>query len=173
MLHNCYHLDISSHFVIYLTISSKEELQFLIHRAWEIEKKFESLSAWKSFVSMGSSHRLTVLTLAKESHAHRLNLEKLLKILGFEVSTNEIPEVSFDFVGMLPSEMLLKIVEYDEMAKELYTQILENTSSQAFLTLFKEKDIEFFYKTLKQMIDDETKHICMVRKSSGLIERIQ
>jgi len=156
-----------------LTISSKEELQFLIHRAWEIEKKFESLSAWKSFVSMGSSNRLTVLTLARESHAHRLNLEKLLKILGLEVPTNEIPEVTFEFEGVLPSEMLSKIVEYDEMARDLYNHILENTNSQIISTLYRDKDNEFYYKVLKQMIEDETKHIRMVRKISSLIERIQ
>lgn len=156
-----------------MTISSKEELQFLIHRAWEIEKKFESLSAWKSFVSMGSSNRLTVLTLARESHAHRLNLEKLLKILGLEVPTNEIPEVTFEFEGVLPSEMLSKIVEYDEMARDLYNHILENTNSQIISTLYRDKDNEFYYKVLKQMIEDETKHIRMVRKISSLIERIQ
>ena len=156
-----------------MTISSKDELQFLIHRAWEIEKKFESLSAWKSFVSMGSSNRLTVLTLARESHVHRLNLEKILKILGLDVPTNEIPEVTFEFEGMLPSEMLLKIVEYDEMARDLYNHILENTNSQIISTLCRGKANEFFYKVLKQMIEDETKHICMVRKISGLIERIQ
>ncbi len=156
-----------------MTISSKEELQFLIHRAWEIEKKFESLSAWKSFVSMGSSNRLTVLTLARESHAHRLNLEKLLKILGLEMPTNEIPEVTFEFEGVLPSEMLSKIVEYDEMARDLYNHILENTNSQIISTLYRDKDNEFYYKVLKQMIEDETKHIRMVRKISSLIERIQ
>ena len=122
---------------------------------------------------MGSSHRLTVLTLARESYAHRLNLEKILKILGLEVPTNEIPEVSFDFVGMLPAEMLLKIVEYDEMARELYNHILNNTNSQVFLTWCSGKDTDFFYKTLKQMVEDETKHICMVKKITGLIERIQ
>ena len=156
-----------------MTISSKDELQFLIHRAWEIEKKFESLSAWKSFVSIGSSNRLTVLTLARESHVHRLNLEKLLKILGLDVPTNEIPEATFEFEGMLPSEMLLKIVEYDEMARDLYNHILENTNSQIISTLCRGKANEFYYKVLKQMIEDETKHICMVRKISGLIERIQ
>ena len=95
---------------------------------------------------MGSSHRLTVLTLARESYAHRLNLEKILKILGLEVPTNEIPEVSFDFVGMLPAEMLLKIVEYDEMARELYNHILNNTNSQVFLTWCSGKDTDFFIK---------------------------
>ena len=122
---------------------------------------------------MGSSYRLTVLTLAKESYTHRINLEKLLKTLGLEVSTNEIPEVTFDFVDMLPSEILLKIVDYDELARELYSQILEKFNSKIFLTLFRSKDNDFFYKTIKQMIDDETKHISMVRKVSGLIERIQ
>jgi succinate dehydrogenase flavin-adding protein (antitoxin of CptAB toxin-antitoxin module) len=74
---------------------------------------------------------------------------------------------------MLPYEILLKIVEYDEMARELYTHILENTNSQVFLTLCSGKDTEFFYIALKQMIEDEIKHISMVRKISSLIERIQ
>ena len=165
--------NISSYVVTYLTISSKEELQFLIHRAWEIEKKFESLSAWKTFLSMGSSNRLTVLTLAKESHVHKLNLEKLITILGLEAPTNEIPEITFDFVGLLPSEMLLRIIEYDDMARELYNQILVNINSKVFLAFYSGKKIEFVNKTLKQMVEDETKHICMVKKITGLIERIQ
>ena len=33
-----------------MAISTKEELQFLLHRGIEIEKKFESFSALKGFV---------------------------------------------------------------------------------------------------------------------------
>jgi len=137
-----------------LSISTKEELQFLIHRAWEIEKKFESLSAWKSFVSMESTYRSTVLTLARESHVHRLNLEKLLKTLGLEAPTNEIPEGVFDFAGMLDSEMLQKTIENDERARDLYTQILENTDPEVVSVLCCGKDAEVFYQTLKQMVED-------------------
>ena len=160
-------------FVVQLAISTKEELQFLIHRAWEIEKKFESLSAWKSFVSMGSAYRSTILTLARESHLHRLNLEKLLKTLGLEAPTNEIPEGTFDFASMVDSEMLRKTVEHDEMAREVYTKILENTDPEIVSELSSGKGVEFFYQTLKQMVEDETRHISMVRKITGHIERIQ
>jgi len=156
-----------------LSISTKEELQFLLHRAWEIEKKFESLSAWKGFVSMGSTYRSTVLTLARESYVHRLNLEKLLKTLDLEAPTNEIPEGTFDFTGMLDLEMLQKTIEQDEIARDLYTKIVENTDPKIVSALSGGKDVEFFYQTLKQMVEDETRHISMVRKISGHIKRIQ
>ena len=130
-----------------MAISTKEELQFMLHRGWEIENKFESLSAWRGFVSIGSTYRMTVLTLAMDSHKHMLNLEKLLKRLGLEAPTNEIPEVTFDFEGMLDSEMLQKLVEQDEIVRDLYTKIVEHTNPRTVSTLFGDRNIEFFYCT--------------------------
>ena len=156
-----------------LSISTKEELQFLIHRAWEIEKKFESLSAWKGFVSIGKTYRSTVLTLARESYMHRLNLEKLLKTLNLEAPTNEIPDGNFDFTGMLDLEILQKIIENDETVRDLYTKIVENADPKIVSALSGKKDVDFFYQTLKQMSVDETRHIDMVRKIAGHVKRIQ
>jgi hypothetical protein len=156
-----------------LSISTKEELQFLLHRAWEIEKKFESVFALKGFVSVGQKLRSNVLTLARDSYNHRLNIEKLLKTLNLEDPTNEIPDEFFDFTGMLDSEAIQKIVENDEIARDLYTKIVECTDPKLVSALSGEKNVEFFYQTLKRMIEDETGHINMVKKSSGRIERIQ
>lgn len=52
---------------------------------------------------------MTVLTLARDSHKHKLNLEKLLNTLDLEAATNEIPEETFDFAGMLDSKILQKL----------------------------------------------------------------
>jgi hypothetical protein len=156
-----------------MAISTKEDLQFLLHRGWEIEKKFESLSAWSGFVAVGSNYRMTVLTLARDSHLHRLNLEKLLKTLALEAPTNEIPEGTFDFEGMLDSEILQKTVKQDEIARDLYTKIVENTDPKIVSALSGREDADFFFQTLKQMVEDETRHIGMVRKIAGHITRIQ
>ena len=145
----------------------------MIHRAWEIEKKFESLSAWKGFVSMGKTYRPTVLTLARESFLHRLKLEKLLKTLNLEVPTSEIPEGDFDFMGMLDLEALQRIVENYETVSDLYTKIVENTDPKIVSALSCKNDVDFFYKTLKQIVEDETRHIGMVKKTAGRIKRIQ
>ncbi|MEJ2271574.1 MAG: hypothetical protein P8X91_03645 [Candidatus Bathyarchaeota archaeon] len=160
-------------FRVYLVISTKEELQYLLHRAWEIEKKFESFTAWKSFISEKTEYRSTFLTLARESYQHRLNLEKLLKILNLESPTCEIPETSFDFDSLLYSEIFEKTIEFDKMARELYVQILENTDSQIISSLIDRNDIKFFHQQLKQMIEDENRHIGMVKKLTGKIVRIQ
>ena len=155
-----------------MTISTKEELQYLLHRGWEIEKNFESLAAWKGFVSVDSSHRTTVLTLARESQKHRLSLEKLLKRLGLKAPEDEILERTFDFEGMLDSEVLSKIIEQDEIARDLYNKIVDNTDSKLVTDLSGSEDASFFYEILKQMIKDEVRHISVVKKVAGDITRI-
>ena len=122
---------------------------------------------------MEKTYRPTVLTLARESYVHRFNLEKLLKTLNLEVPTSEIPEETFDFTGMLDLEALQRIVENDEVVRDLYTQIVENTDPKIVSVLSGKTDVDFFYKTLNQMIEDETKHIGMVKRTAGRIKRIQ
>ena len=156
-----------------MSISTKEELQYLLHRAWEIEKKFESLSAWNGFVSLGQPFRSTVLTLARESYNHRLDLEKLLKTLNLEAPKTEIPEGVFDFAGILDLEAIQRIVENDEMVKDLYTKIVDCADPKLVAVLSGETKVEFFYQTLKRIIEDETRHISMVKNVSGRINRIQ
>jgi len=136
-------------------------------------KKFESFSAWKGFLSVDTKHRATLLVLAKDSHMHRKTLESLLDILGFEAPTNEIPDEPLEFEGMLDSEKLQKIIEYDEMARDLYTRILEMADPELVSLLSGGGDPEFFYQTLRQLVKDEERHIAMVQKVSGHVTRIQ
>lgn len=164
---------LSSLFGGLMAISTKEELQFLLHRGWEIEKKFEYLSAWKGFVTVALTYRMTLLTLARDSHKHKLNLEKLLKILNLEAPTNEIPDETFDFAGMFDAEILQKIIEQDEIVADLYTELEEKTDPKLIATLANEKGVEFFYQMLKQMVEDEKRHVKMVRAYVLTIERIQ
>jgi len=63
---------------------NKGRITYLIHRSWEIEKKFESVSTWKGFTTIGFSHRKLLLTLARDSQKHRLDLETILRKLSLE-----------------------------------------------------------------------------------------
>ena len=155
-----------------MSISTKEELQFLLHRGLEIEKKFESISAWEGFVTVDSDNRKTVLTLARDSHMHRLDLEKLLETLNLEAATNEIPDAKFDFGGMLDAEILQKIIARDEIAADLYTELAEKTDPKLVAALSGLKNVEFFYKTLEHIVEDEKKHMHMVKALTGTITRI-
>lgn len=94
---------------------------------------------------MGQTFRSTVLTLARESYTHRLNLEKLLKTLNLEAPANEIPDAVFDFTGMLDSEVIQKIVKNDEMANDLYTKIVESTDPKLVSALSGGKNVDFFF----------------------------
>ena len=156
-----------------MTISTKEELQFLLHRGLEIEKDFESLSVWKGFVSIGSKYRPTVLTLARDSHKHRLELEKLLKKLNLESATDEIPEELFDFKGMLDVEIHQKIVETDQTVADLYTELAKKTDPKLVAFLSGDEDVDFFYSMLNRLVEDENRHVNMVKSITGSIARIQ
>jgi len=155
-----------------MSISTKEELQFLLHRCLELEKKFELISAWKGFVAVHSSFRKTVLRLARDSHKHKLELEKVLKKLDLEALINEIPDVTFDFDGMRDAEILQKIIEQDEMALDLYTELLDKTSPKLVVALFGGENGDFFYQTLKCIVNDEKTHVRLVKALTGNITRI-
>ena len=122
---------------------------------------------------MGQTYRSTVLTLARESYTHRLDLENLLKALKLEMPTNEMSDGVFDFTGMVDMEAIQKIVENDEIVKDLYTKIVESTDPKIVSDLSGEKNADCLYRTLKRLIEDETRHISMVKKIAGHIERIQ
>ena len=154
-----------------MAISTKEELQFLLHRGWEIEK-FESLAVWKAFTAVGSTYRRTILTLARDSENHRLELERLLKTLNLEPPTNEMVEGNFDFSGRHDSEILQEIAKQDEIAKDLYNEVAEKTDPKLIGTLSGEKAVELFYRTLKQIVKDEERHVKMVQDLAGHVKRI-
>ncbi|PVX26008.1 MAG: hypothetical protein CW691_02945 [Candidatus Bathyarchaeum sp.] len=173
LLHNRYQLATRSFFCGLMAISTKQELQFLLHRSWEIEKKFESLSVWKGFVAVDSTYRATVLTLARESHKHRLDLEQLLETLHLKSPTDEIPEATFDFEGMLDAEILQRIIGHDKTVADLYTELAEKTDPKLVAALSGVEDVDFFYKILRQLVEDENRHVKMVNALTGIITRIQ
>jgi len=155
-----------------MSISTKEELQYLLHRSWEIEKKFESIPIWRGFTTIGFSHRKLLLTLARDSQKHRLDLEMMLRKLGLAAPTTEIGDSQFDFDGMKDAEILQKIRAHDEMIAALYTEILEKTNTKFVATLGNDDDINFFINTLKSLIQDEKRHVNLINAVVGNIIRI-
>ncbi len=156
-----------------MVISTKEELEFLIHRSWEIEKNFELLSIWEGFVSVGVIHRKTLLKLAKDSQKHKLDLEKLFEILNLEYPKIMIPRQSFDFENMLDIEILQKIIKNDEAVLDLYSEIFEKTDPKLIASLSGRKNTDFFFNIFDKLIEDEKRHVNIVRTITGTITRIQ
>jgi rubrerythrin len=156
-----------------MVISTKEKLEFLLHRSWEIEKNFELLSIWKGFLSVGPIHRKIILKLAKESQKHKLDLEKLLEKLNLEYPKIEIPSQSFDFENMLDIEILQRIIKNDEAVLDLYIEIIEKTDTKLITSLSGAKNTDFFFNIFTRLIEDEKGHINIVKKITGTITRIQ
>ena len=81
--------------------------------------------------------------------------------------------MAFDFEGMLDAETLQKIVEQDEIVADLYSELAENTDPKLVSVLFGGKSVDVFYQTLKRLVDDEKRHVRMVKALTGDIQRIQ
>ena len=144
----------------------------LLNRAWEIEKNFESLASWEAYIRVDSSYRKTLLPLLLDSEKHRVNLEKLMVELNFKTPTNERENI-VNFKDKYDSEVLTEIVKQDEIARDLYTSIIETTDQKLFEELTRTNDATFVYQTLKQMVNDEKRHIEMVKKITGKMKRIK
>ena len=144
----------------------------LLNRAWEIEKNFESVASWKAYITVDSNYRKTLLPLLLDSEKHRVNLEKLMVELNFKTPTNE-KENLFTFKDKYDSEILAEIVKQDEIARDLYTSILEKTDQKLLEEILRTNDATFFYQTLKQMVNDEKRHIEIVKNITPKINRIK
>jgi len=60
---------------------------------------------------------------------------------------------------MLDSEILQKIIAQDEITADLYTELADKTDLKLVAALSGLKNVEFFYKTLEHIVEDE-KNIC-------------
>ena len=74
---------------------------------------------------------------------------------------------------MLDSEILYKIVRQDEIAADIYSELVEKTDPNLVRSLSGNDDTSFFYQTLKRIIEDEKRHVSMVKSLTGAIVRIQ
>jgi rubrerythrin len=151
---------------------SKEELQFLLNRAWEIEKYFESLTSWKGYITVDSSYRKMLLSLLLDSEKHRVQLEQLLINLNFPIPTTA-SDIHFHFQDKYDAEVLTEIAKQEEIARDLYTSIVENTDSTLIEELTRSNDTSMFYRTLDQLVKDEKRHIHLLRKNTSTITRIK
>ena len=151
---------------------SKEELQMLLNRAWEIEKHFESLASWKAYITVDSSYRKTLLPLLLDSEKHRVHLEQLMTTLNLTIPTNE-SNILFEFHDKYDAEVLTEIAKQEEIARDLYTSILENTDPTLIEMLTRTNDVTLFYQTLQHMVKDEKRHIELLKKITPKITRIK
>ena len=81
-------------------------------------------------------------------------------------------EGNFDFSDKHDSETLQEIAKQDEIAKDLYSEIVEKTDPKLIAALSGEEVVELFFRTLKQLVKDEEKHVKMVEGLAGHVKRI-
>jgi rubrerythrin len=111
--------------------------------------------------------------LARDSHKHRLELEKLLKSLNLDAPTDEIPEETFDFEGMMDMEILQRIVENDQIVADLYAELEKKTDPKLVAGLLGDENVSVFYDLFNRLVEDENRHVKMVKSVAGDIVRVQ
>jgi hypothetical protein len=84
--------------------------------------------------------------------------------LNFKIPRNDREMIS-NFKDKYDGEILTEIAKQEEIARDLYTRILEKTDYKLFEGLTRTEDATFFYQILKQMVNDEKRHIEMMKKN--------
>ena len=73
---------------------------------------------------------------------------------------------------MLDIEILQKIIKNDETVLDLYCEIFEKTDPKLITYLSKEKNTDFFFNIFNKLIEDEKRHVNLVKSITGTITRI-
>jgi len=125
-------------------------LKGMIEKAYRIEAGFENEAYFHGFIEvLDDEQKRVLLKLIMDSEKHKITLEKLAKILGFELSKPEEIKFSYD-----DNRVFNEIYELEITAKILYEQI-----SERFADILGE-NVEIF----KELAREEEMHAKLVEK---------
>ncbi len=145
-----------------MKINSEDEFHNILQDMYDVEECFEGMHSWVGSV-LSEEYRELLTILADDSNEHRKRLDTLIsKIDGFKLK--EKRKNKLDFKEDLEDKTILNLIlENDHSALYNYS-ILKTKVDKEFLSkIMDEKDIPDYYETLDSIIEDELKHIKMLR----------
>ncbi|NYT11414.1 MAG: hypothetical protein GKC03_02545 [Methanomassiliicoccales archaeon] len=159
-----------------VAINSGDELADILNKALQIEMGFESTSIWEGYIEMKTTEMRDLLfTLSSESHEHTKLIEDILEMIKIESGRKSLPlqDRNFHFSNMKDQEILNELLKYDRLALDIYNGIKEAIEESGSSTLLKEGHQDEFFSILDHLISDEKKHVALIERYVGNIERIR
>ncbi len=133
----------------------------LLKRAIEVEANEADIMFRAYLVEEDRRRKKAIFQIYKESELHRLILEDLLRFLG------ETPQAyssfkEYDIEDMFGDQRLYVLIKVEEMARELYIDILEEL--ERMCREHRDDGVMRVIETVSRLIEWEGRHISMVEK---------
>ena len=156
-------------------IKDKITLEKLLQRMYWIEAEMEQLGTWEARIEMMDDNIAALEVLSHDSDRHGDILKKWIikgSITVPEAAPPGLPKHIFDFEGMSSNEMFEKIMKYEILAKNAYTDV-KNTNMDVIKELFPNEDDQIeFLQDMGQLIKDEEKHANICKNRVGGFAKI-
>lgn len=160
-----------------IEITDIDELKSLLDRAYWIEGEFEQSFQWEAYSHIQEKHRDLIFKLSHDSQGHKSLLKKLINnIDGISIEDVENSKTGKEFQyrpRWEDSEVFGELLKYEFLAKDIYSRIKEHTSEKLIDDIWMGDNSEEFFKAMEYLIEEEQKHIDLVRPHAGSIQRIK
>ncbi len=161
-----------------IVIEDIEELESLLSRAYWIEEDFEQMALWDGFTSVDEKYRDILFRLSHDSEKHKIMLKKVIKnIKGIDMESikQNTKESNRSKVkrSMIDEDLLGEISKNDTLALEIYTNNHKYTSREFINDVWLGESDDDFFKTFRTLIDQEKKHINLLKPYVGKLTRIR
>lgn len=153
-----------------IEIKSEEEFHKILQDMYCTEECFEGMHYWVGDVLSKAENSEILRKLADDSNEHKDGIEELIsKIEGIEPEDKDMDK--FDFEEDVDDENILKtVLETDYSALYHYSLLKTNLEKDLLSELLSEEDKKFYHETLDRIIEDELRHIRILRSNLDLSE---
>ena len=160
-----------------IKVENVEELESLFGRAYWIESEFEQSFQWQAYTALSEEYRDIVFRLSHDSEGHKAVLTDIIQNLN-DVSMDRIKENQkqrdFQFKSnWQDSEIFTEILKYEFLVKDIYKRIKNHTSEELIKDIWDGKNLDEFFLTMKYLIEQEDKHVNLIKPHAGNIKRIR
>ena len=148
-----------------MILQSGSDLLAMLKKAREIERNFESISAWEGYIEIeDQSIRDGLMKIILDSQNHLEMVSSMISAVKAPESSkiDDSVSVSFSFPEDSMAEALEKILEKDKIAFRLYSEIDEALVNSKIEDLLSEEAIPQFRKNISFLIAAERNHIKLV-----------
>lgn len=159
-----------------IRIADIEELGQYLTRAYWIESEMEIVVQWEAYMVLPETYRDVLFRLSHDSAAHKTYLKRISsKLEGFDLeeSIKKMSDRKFEFKGLIDEEIMAEILKFEYLSLDLYEKLYQHSSMKYIYKTWTCEDPEDYFKTLYWLIEQEKKHIELVKPLAGRIERIK
>ena len=157
-------------------ITDLSELCSLLGRLYWVESEMELMGQWDAYTEVGERYRDILFTLSHDSEKHKTRLENLFsKIDGCDTNTvlSRTEREKIELKGKREEEILQEVLKYDQLALDLYRRVHSSVQRPLIRERWNGDDPDEFFRTLKWLIEEEKRHVALLKEHVGKPERIR